>query len=547
MLSSGSIFLTGLMGAGKTTCGQRLALGLGWSFVDLDQELAARTGMSPRAIFEAEGEPGFRTRERETLRQLLQEHEQGEAVIALGGGTWHQEGTSAQLRRRGATVFLDVPLTSLESRLVGPERAARPLLSQAGALGKLEVQRRPGYLRADRVVDGTGTPAQVAARVLDSLGERSQAAVASLRVSLGERSYPIWIGGGGVEQAASMTDLWLESRGLRGRKLFVVTDERVASHYLEPYAEGLRQRGHEVLSQVVPEGEGSKSLAQAERLWGAMLEAGLGRGDLIVALGGGVVGDLAGFVAATLLRGVSFVQVPTTVLAQVDSSVGGKTGLNHRLGKNLVGSFHQPSAVLMALGMLRTLDPRHVRGGLAEVIKYGVLKGGQFLRQLEQEAPSLSRQPWEHREVIARCCAIKARVVADDEREQGARALLNLGHTFGHALELLGEMSQVTHGEAVGLGMLMAARASVKLGLAHHDLEPRLRALLEAVGLPTQIEPWLARPEEMAAAMCHDKKKEGAQLRLVLPVRPGDVRLHPVALDSLPGLLKALASKADAT
>jgi 3-dehydroquinate synthase len=547
MASPGSIFLTGLMGAGKTTCGQRLARALGWPFVDLDQAVEARTGMTPRAIFEAEGEGGFRAHEAETLRQVLQRQRRGQAVIALGGGTWHQEGTPAQLRRRGATVFLDAPLPQLQARLVGPEREARPLLATPGALASLGARRRPGYLRADRVVDASGDPAVVAARVLDALGERSGASVASLRVALGERSYPIWIGGGGVEQAVSMTELWLESQSLLGRKVFVVTDERVAGHYLEPYTEGLRQRGLAVTSLAVPEGEGSKSLAQAEVLWTAMLEAGMGRGDLVVALGGGVVGDLAGFVASTLMRGVRLVQVPTTVLAQVDSSVGGKTAINHRLGKNLVGSFYQPSAVLMALGMLRTLDARHVRSGLAEVLKYGVLKGGSFLRLLEQEAASLASQPWAHREVIARCCAIKARVVADDEREQGARALLNLGHTFGHAIEALGGMAEVTHGEAVGLGMILAARASVKLGLAQRDMEPRLRATLEAIGLPTQVEPWLARSGEMAQAMSHDKKKKGARLQLVLPVRPGDVRLHPVALDSLPGLLEALASEAQAT
>lgn len=541
MLSRGGVALTGLMGAGKSAAGRRLAEALGWGFVDLDAEVEALSGESPGALLGGGGEVTFRAWERRALEATLSRHQGGEVVIALGGGTWHQEGVPERLRAFGETLFLDAPLAVLERRLQGEARSSRPLLGRAGGLSALSQARRAGYLRADRVVDADGSPAQVAARSLEALGESNRAGISSVRVELGARSYPIWLVPGEVEQAASLLRLWLEARGALGETIFVVTDARVGGLYLGRFVEALS--GLSVRAAVIPEGEGSKSLEQLSALWDALLGSRLGRRGVVVALGGGVVGDLAGFAAATALRGLSWVQIPTTVLAQVDSAVGGKTGINHGEGKNLLGCFHQPAAVIAPLGVLRTLEARQRRSGLAEVIKYGVLQGEPLLRSVEEGAAALVEAPWTQQALLARCCGFKARVVGRDEQEeQGARALLNLGHTFGHAMEALGGYGALTHGEAVGLGMLLAARASASLGLAQEPLEGRLRALLEAVGLPTDVAPWLERAEAMAEAMGADKKRAGASLRLVLPVRPGDVRLHAVAMEEVPALLRALAS-----
>ncbi len=539
MRGQGAIVLTGMMGAGKTTCGRRLSQALGWPFVDLDLEVERRTGKSPGVLLEHEGEAAFRLYEREALRALVAKGDV--AVIALGGGTWHQEQNKSLVQQLGTCAFLDLPHHTISARLQGEALSSRPLLKQAGALAQLLEERHSGYLNAGSRVDADGTPEQVAARVLDQIGPEALAPFSSLSVQLGERSYPIWIGQEGVEQASSLVSLWLASQTHQPGQIMVVTDETVGSHYLDCFINHLKTSAH-VTQAVVPVGESSKSLPCLSMLWDQMLSQGLGRGDLVIALGGGVVGDLAGFAAATLKRGVRLVQVPTTVLSQVDSSVGGKTGINHALGKNLLGAFHQPSAVIMALGMLKTLEPRQIRSGIAEMIKASVISSESALADLEAKAAGLAKEPWKASDLIAQCCGLKADIVARDEHESGARALLNLGHSFGHAMEAIAGFGELTHGEAVGLGMLMAARSAVVLGLSEDGLEARLRKLLIAVGLPVNLKPWWARQDEMVRAMGHDKKRQGHKLTLVIPRGAGDVILHPVAVKTLHGLLARLAS-----
>ncbi|MDX9874058.1 MAG: 3-dehydroquinate synthase [Spongiibacteraceae bacterium] len=331
----------------------------------------------------------------------------------------------------------------------------------------------------------------------------------TLTVDLGDRSYPIHIGGGLMQQGDLLRPF------LRGRQVCIVSNETVAPLYLERLRAALPAEAS-VLDVILPDGEQYKNLQQLNTLFDALLEARHNRTTTLIALGGGVVGDMTGFGAACYQRGVDFIQVPTTLLAQVDSSVGGKTGVNHPLGKNMIGAFHQPRCVLIDTDVLDTLPSREFSAGLAEVIKYGLICNEPFYRWLQQNLDGLvARDKVLLAEAIYRSCEDKARVVAADEREGGLRAILNLGHTFGHAIETAQGYGQWLHGEAVAVGMLMAADLSARLGwLAQSDVA-ELRELLGRAGLP------VSRPADMTVEqflqlMAVDKKVLDGQLRLVL-------------------------------
>jgi len=335
------------------------------------------------------------------------------------------------------------------------------------------------------------------------------AELSSITVELSERSYPIFIGngllGGGFDLGAQ----------LRGPDCLVVSNDTVAPLYLQALVADLQDR--RVDSIRLPDGEQYKTLANVERILDRLVAGGAHRDTTVIALGGGVVGDIAGFAAACYMRGVDFVQVPTTLLAQVDSSVGGKTGVNHALGKNLIGAFHQPRAVLIDTDTLQTLPDRELKAGLAEVIKYGVIMDVAFFAWLEERIDALlSRDPAALVQAIRRCCELKAEVVASDEREAGRRAILNFGHTFGHAIERCQGYGDWLHGEAVAAGMVMAARLS---GVGDGDVA-RLTALLDKAGLPTS--PPAIDAGEMMAAMGMDKKVQQKRLRFVLLNALGD-------------------------
>ena len=325
-------------------------------------------------------------------------------------------------------------------------------------------------------------------------------------VALGERRYPIRIGAGLLDEGS-----W---RGaLRGRHALVVTDDRVAPLYLARVERALGALTHD--SIVLPAGEASKTLEHTARVLDALAGLGASRDAAVIALGGGVVGDLAGFVAATWMRGVDFVQLPTTLLAMVDSSVGGKTGVNIAAGKNLVGAFHQPRAVFIDTATLATLPGREYAAGLAEVVKYGAIGDADFFAWLEANADALEARDGDAlAEAIGFSCRYKAGVVARDEREQGERALLNFGHTFGHALEAERGYGDLLHGEAVAIGMVLAARLSAALGRAPAEDADRLARLLSRFGLP--VAPPRADADALLARMRLDKKNVSGRLRLIL-------------------------------
>ncbi|MDO8607754.1 MAG: 3-dehydroquinate synthase [Phaeospirillum sp.] len=333
-------------------------------------------------------------------------------------------------------------------------------------------------------------------------------------VELGERSYPIHIGPGLLDRAGELI-----APAMRGNRALVVTDDRVAPLYLERVERSLVAAGVTPMHTVLPAGEKTKDFGHLQSLLDAMLEARTERGVMVVALGGGVIGDLTGFAAAILLRGVDFVQIPTTLLSQVDSSVGGKTGINTRHGKNLIGAFHQPRLVLADIDTLDTLDRRQVLAGYAEVVKYGLIDDAPFFGWLETNAARLIDGDLDaRRHAVAVSCRAKARIVAADEREGGVRALLNLGHTFGHALEAeTGFSDEMLHGEAVAIGMVMAFRLSARLGLAAPDDAGRLVRHLDALGLPSGLpgrREWDV--DRLLSHMQGDKKVKDGKVTFVL-------------------------------
>ena len=352
--------------------------------------------------------------------------------------------------------------------------------------------------------------------VADIMSRSPDAAAETVRVDLGARAYDIRIGPGvSLELPARLKTLSRQTR------VAIVSDEAVAARHLGPLSGALGAAGYEPVPILVPPGETSKRFGVLEDVLDRLLDARVERRDLVVALGGGVVGDLTGFAASILRRGVRFVQVPTTLLAQVDSSVGGKTGINTRHGKNLVGTFHQPSLVLADTGHLATLPDREMRAGYAEVVKYGLIGDAPFFAWLEENgARVLARETGPLVHAVATSCRAKAATVAADETEQGARARLNLGHTFGHALEAeTGYSARLLHGEAVAIGMVLAFDLSADLGLAPRADAGRVRAHLKAAGLPVSIADIPGEPlavERLVHHMKQDKKVVGGTLTLIL-------------------------------
>lgn len=342
----------------------------------------------------------------------------------------------------------------------------------------------------------------------------------TVRVDLGERAYPIRIGRGWIEDLGEML-----AEIAPGRRLALITHPNVQQHWQAKVCDPLVAAGRDLNVCTIPEGETSKSLETLSLIYDFLIERQLDRGTAIIALGGGVVGDIAGFAAATFLRGVDFIQLPTSLLAMVDSSVGGKTGVNHRLGKNLLGAFKQPVLVGIELDFLSTLPDEELRSGLAEVVKYGMIADAPFFGYLESNAESLlSLEPDPLQRIVTRSCEIKADVVTQDETEQGLRAILNFGHTFAHAAEALTEYGGIRHGEAVAAGMVAACRLGEAVaGFAPEDTR-RLEKLLERLGLPTRLP---AKPlGDYLRKMYSDKKVRAGRLRFVVPTKIGHVELR---------------------
>jgi shikimate kinase / 3-dehydroquinate synthase len=514
-LAGRSIVLVGLMGAGKTSIGRRLAARLGLPFRDADAEIELAAGCTIPELFSRYGEGDFRAGERRVIRRLLS----GDPlVLAFGGGAFMDPDTRAAVREESVSVWLRCPLQTLLRRVAG--RDNRPLLADgdpAEVLQRLIDVRYPVYAEADVIVDCMDeSPDATTSRVMNALLDWR--APRRLSVVLPSTSYDLVIGDGLLERAGALLAPRMEQK-----RAVVVTDDAVARLHLPALQRGLAATGVAASQIVVPQGEGSKSLSSWESVLDQLLEARVERRTTVIALGGGVVGDLAGFAAATALRGLPFVQMPTTLLAQVDSSVGGKTAVNTAYGKNLVGAFYQPRMVLADTGTLATLPPRELRAGYAEIAKAGLIGDAAFFDWCEANGAAVVGGDRDAlAEAILRACAFKAAVVGDDEREEkpnDGRALLNLGHTFGHALEAeYGYGGGLLHGEGVAVGLGLAFRLSARLGHCATADADRVVSHVAAMGMPAELRMLNRRfsTDRLIGHMGRDKKVRDGALQFVL-------------------------------
>ncbi len=546
-----SIVLVGLMGAGKSTVGRKLASRLDLPFTDTDLEIEAAYGCAIEDIFAREGEAAFRAAERQVMARLLDGPAQ---VLATGGGAFMDPETRARVRARGISIWLRADLDVLLRRCL--RRNNRPLLKTAdprAVMERLIAERYPVYAGTDIVIESNEqSQDQVVERIMAALEQRVTAAkgqatadgetaegIATVEVGLGARAYRI-LAGEGLLAAAGQHIAPLLARP----RTVIVTDGHVAAAHLAALEAALDRAGIAHDAIVLPPGEGTKSFAELAALIDRLLALRVERRDTILAFGGGVIGDLAGFAAAVLHRGIAFIQVPTTLLAQVDSAVGGKTGINVAAGKNLVGSFHQPRLVLSDVGLLDTLPRRQLLAGYAEVAKYGLIDDPGFFAWLETEGAALiAGDPAARCRAVAHCCRAKAAIVGRDEREGGERALLNLGHTFGHALEAeAGFSDRLLHGEAVAIGCVLAFALSARLGLCPAADVARLRRHFQAVGLPVDAA-GIAGPEAVERLWQHmlkDKKVADGRPTFVLARGIGQAFLsREVAYDDFAAMWRA--------
>ncbi|WP_320672651.1 bifunctional shikimate kinase/3-dehydroquinate synthase [Patulibacter defluvii] len=487
-----AIVLIGFMGAGKTTGGRMFASALRSKLIDTDKRIERRVGSSLPDYFAAHGEPAFRAVEEEVVGELLEAADGG--VIALGGGTLQSERVRRALERH-TVVLLHVSRTTAWKRA---KRSDRPLARDRAQFDRLYEQRQAVYEQvADVILPEVDR--QLLRPAVDVIAEAHGAKGTTLLwAHTASGGYPVWLRPGLLRELPP----WPLPESSRR---FAVTDENVAEHHAGrvPGLSGLIE---------MPPGEAHKTLATCERMWSALVEQGATRADHVVAIGGGVVGDLAGFVAATFQRGIPVVQVPTTLVAQVDSAYGGKTGVDLPAAKNYVGAYHQPAAVMVDPDVLATLPPAELAAGYAEVVKTALIAGGALWDQVAAGGPV---DPL----VVLRCARTKLQVVADDERDGGRRQVLNLGHTIGHAIETVTDYRRYRHGEAVGLGLLAALRLS-----GREDLRDQVAGLLAHAGLPTTIDRSID-VDEVHAATARDKKRLGsAPVPFVVVREPGDVR-----------------------
>lgn len=524
------IFLTGFMGAGKSTVGRMVAERLGRPFVDLDALIEEREAASVAEIFRQSGEEGFRLAEHDALAAL---GASADAVIATGGGVILREDNRVVLRQLGTVIYLAVTPEEAIARL--GDAADRPLLAGAGlpaARAILDARLSLYTSTADHVVDTVGREASaVAADVVAAVGPTSQPEAIRVAGDAGS-SYEVVVGHDVLD---SLGEMLPPTAG--GGVIALVSDETVSGLFGDRARASLEQAGHTVTTHVVAPGEPSKSWATAGRLLEELAGAGVDRGSCVLALGGGVVGDLAGFCASVYMRGIPVVQVPTTLLAQVDSAIGGKTGVDLEAGKNLAGTFWPPHLVVADTGVLVTLPTSEWTNGLVEAAKAAVLESVDALELFETRVPGLlSRDAQTVRAAVTDAAAFKARVVSADLRESDERECLNLGHTLGHALESVAGYGVLPHGLAVAEGMRFAALLAERLVDASPRFSRRVDALLDGVGASrndflARVHPVLEalKPDALLQAMKSDKKARSGVVRFVLVERPGVWSAVPVA------------------
>jgi shikimate kinase/3-dehydroquinate synthase len=539
-----NLIITGFSGTGKSLVAMEVALRLNWDFLDTDDEIVKQTGKPIAEIFRQDGEGKFRALERETIRKACQ---QRQTVIAIGGGAIVNPQNYELLAKTGLIVCLEAKPETIYERLFreaarSPETEVRPLLATDNPLERirqLKASRQPHYANVDWTVHTDNLNiSQVAEEVirasrllrlahphLNPLPSRERKLGSQLKanddvaclVETETQSYPIFVGYGLLGKLGEK----MKQTALHGTAT-IISDENVFSLYGSKVEGILKGAGFVVNSFVVPPGEETKSMDFAVKIYDFLVEHRAERDDIIIALGGGMVGDLAGFVAATFLRGMPWIQVPTSLVAMVDASIGGKVGVNHPEGKNLIGAFYQPNLVLADPQTLTTLPQRELTSGWAEVVKHGLILDKEIFEFLESNVSKLAKlEPELLTRAIARSTAIKAQVVSQDEKErEGKRTILNYGHTIAHGLEAATRYKRFLHGEAVAIGMMGAAKLSQRSGLLPSAAMERQQALLQKFGLPTSLRAKRSNLKLSIAgitrAMELDKKMRGKTIRWVL-------------------------------
>ena len=497
------LFLYGPPGTGKSTIGKLLGRNLHLPFMDLDRVIAENADMTIPEIMERQGESAFRDLETSALMNLS-----GECVVALGGGALLRDENRAFAELHGNVILLMAGLDTLLKRL-SEDTNQRPLLA-----GDLETKltslletRREHYnsFPLKLFVDG---------KTADQNAHQTQVMLGRYHLSaMGE--YDVVVG-----QIANLRNVAYGN--------LIVTDENVAKLHLEKIKHAI---GRDVPSVIIPAGEEHKNLETVSFLWNSFLEHGLDRNSVVIALGGGVIGDLAGFAASTYMRGIDWIAIPTTLLAMVDASIGGKTGFDLPHGKNLIGSFHPPKLVLADPSLLLTLSDRELRSGMAEVVKHGIIADSELFEMCNHGMDWVKNNL---EEIVKRSMAVKIKIIEEDPYEKGIRATLNLGHTVGHAVELVSGF-KLKHGEAVAIGMVAEARYAVRVGLAASRVDEAIAGTSSALGLPIHIPKELSR-EEIIRAMRVDKKKNAQSIRFALPIEIGKTEL--VDVDDLDKVLE---------
>lgn len=516
-----NIFLVGFSGTGKTRVARQVARLLGWTVFDMDVEIVRRAGKPIERIFADHGEAAFRALESQVVSDACHGTRQ---VVATGGGAMVAEENRRLMLQSGLVVCLDAQPETVLRRLrecqdEGDGTAVRPMLEGGDPLVRireLKARRQPYYdqahwtVRTDLISEGEVAREVIKAWYLLSHRLSVDSPDLAAVVTHSSGSYPVYVGWGLIERIGER----MLGVGLKG-PMYLISDEGLYPRHVRRAQRALERCGIATHLYILPRGETTKSLDMARAIYDWLVERRAERRHVIVALGGGMVGDLAGFVAATYLRGMPLVQVPTSLLAMVDASIGGKTAVNLTQGRNLVGAFYQPQMVVADVSVLATLGERERREGWAEAIKHGLIMDEALFETFEQHAGEImALEPELATDVIRRSMAIKARVVTEDEREADRRTLLNYGHTIGHALETVAGYGRYYHGEAVAVGMMGAAMISHRLGMIGADVVERQRAILDRFGLP------LACPgvdvDALADAMMRDKKVAAGAIRWVL-------------------------------
>ena len=533
---SGNLVLTGFMGTGKTSVAKAVAQRSHRRFIDMDTEIETRTGRSIPQIFAEDGEELSAKSSRLCVRNLSQRRG---LVISTGGGALLNETSRAQMLNSGTVILLSCDVDEILHRVKSGIDGDRPLLDVADPRAEIErllSERQEAYNAIPWHINTTK-------RTTEDIADQAMklASTISLSVVFPGGCYTIHVGAGLLHQLAGA----LPAAGVpNGGRVAVVSNPVVAPLYLDTVLEGLRSEGYQPFACLIPDGEENKTLASISLLYEQFLDGGLDRSGSVLSVGGGVTGDAAGFAASSYMRGVPFIQIPTTLLAMVDASIGGKTGVDLPQGKNLVGAFKQPALVLIDPSVLATLREEEMRSGLAEVIKHGIIADPALFSVLESGNRELSYWWGEDGAYqIARALQVKRVIVEEDPFERGRRAVLNLGHTIGHAIEMMSGY-ELRHGEAVAIGMVGAAEIAHALGRGDGALSKRIRETLDRWGLPIACPPYPVN--QIWEAMSHDKKRQGSGLRWILPRDIGEVDIvENVAPSVVKAVLRNIGARSD--